>query len=963
MRNHFYEKALPSQGTYCVVLINPTTKRVIHRFADSHDELTQTLAKASAQTESNVYVTPCSFEGHNRASDDAIFGRSFFIDLDVNHGKVCYTSKEEAIAALDEFVKESELPPPVRIDSGGGVQAYWLFEEDVPIVEWVVYAEKFKAYCMGKGLLIDPAVTADAARVMRCPDTFNLRAQAQAKFIDTEFNQYDFEAFKSFLGAEPAPTSTELVVPPPTRPNGVDELTYAIAKLDNFEDSFALLAERSLAGEGCNQFRIILNNVEKLSYDQWMDALSVAHRCSDRAEAIRRVSEGHPEYDPEETEFKANETGKASGPHTCATFEINNPGGCEGCPYRGRISTPSALAKRLRVPEKPTEQPIEQSADQPGKEIEEEEVWGEAPSEDLLVFPQYLEPYARGINGGIYYTPPATIDKTGKKIESGPVQIIDHAIYPYKRMFSPTEGECFMVRTVMPKDGFREFMLPVDHVYSVEHLTKAVVKSGAHYDPDRIKLVMKYFIRWAEYLSMVDRAEQMRTQMGWTKEQDAFVIGYNEVTKDGEIRKSAASSLVRVVAQHLNPQGSYEVWQECINTLNQPGFEMHAFGMMTGFGSPLMSLTGVAGASICFLSADSGSGKTGSMYAAVSIWGHPKNLSVADKSATQNGFIGRYLNLKNIVFGIDEASNAKIEDLANLIHAISHGKAKIRMQSSINAEREHEESASLIAFLTSNQSIHDKLGQLKNSPDGEMARLIEFDIKKPPQMSGMMGFETFNRLKKNYGHAGIKFIQHYFEKGEPYVMTLVDKWTKRFIELVGDDSGYRFYQNLVAATFAGGELACEAKIIKIDLDRVFKHVMLEIVQMRDDTVKLNKTDYPALVTEFLYNNWAGVLMLNGPGKVFREPSAGRPIVARLERHTNSVFISKSEFKKFLAQKQVSSREFMNAMKNENMWLNIPRQRLTTGSGLDIETNPIAVYALKIKISDEEIAKKDAANRT
>lgn len=952
MRNHFYEKALPSQGTYCVALINPQTKRVIHRFADSHEELFKLLDKAAAQKESNVYVSPCSFEGHNRAAADAVFGRSFFVDLDVNHGKVCYTSKEEATESLQKFLDDTGLPPPVRIDSGGGLQAYWLFEDNVPIEEWLTYAEKFKAYCMDQGLLIDPAVTADAARIMRCPGTFNLRSESYAELLDTEINQYDFAAFKEFLGAEPAPTSTELVVPPPTRPNGVDELTYAIAKLDNFEDSFAMLAERSLAGEGCNQFKYILNNVDKLSYDQWMDALSVAHRCSDRESAIRRVSEGYPGYNPEETEFKANETGKASGPHTCATFEANNPGGCEGCPFKGKVSTPSALAKRLRTLPLPPAPEFE-----PGTEVTEEDAWGVSSNEDLLMFPQYLEPYARGINGGIYYTPPATIDKTGKKIQNPPFQIINCAIYPYKRMFDG-EGECFMIRTVMPKDGYREFMLPADHIYSVEYLTKAIVRSGANFDPDRMKLVMKYFIRWSEYLSSIGKAEPMRKQMGWTENRESFVIGYNEITKDGDIIVAAASPLVRVVAKHLKPEGSYEIWQQCVNTLNQPGFEMHAFGMMTGFGSPLMSLTSVAGASICFLSANSGSAKTGSLYAAMSIWGHPKDLTVADKNATHNGFIGRYLNLKNVLFGIDEASNAKMEDLANLIHAVSHGKAKIRMQSSVNAEREHEESASLITFFTSNQSIYDKLQHLKASPDGEMARLIEFTIEKPPQMTGVMGYETFNRLKSNYGHAGIKFIQHYFKKGEPYVVELIDKWARRFIEIVGDDSAYRFYQSLVASTFAGGELANEAGIINIDLERVFKKVILEIIKLRDETVKLNKTDYPAIVTEFLYQNWAGTLILDGPNKVVQLPTSGRPLVARLEAHNNVVYISKSVFKRYMFEQQVSTKEFVTALRNEGLWVDAPRQRLTTGSGLKIETNPIAVVAVKVKA--DELLKDDKA---
>ena len=945
MRKEFYTRALPSQGTYCVALIHPTTKRTKHIYAHSHDKLEEILAKATAEATHNVYVAALSFTGESRTANTAAFARSFFVDLDVNHGAVCYSSKEEALTALNEFVQDSDLPPPVRIDTGGGVQAFWLFEEDVPADEWKIYSARFKQFCMDKGLLIDPAVTADAARILRCPETLNHRVQQQSKFIDTDFEQYDFEAFKSFLGAPPENQIVKVEKVP------IDDETRAIANLDNFEDSFAQLAERSLAGHGCNQIKHAIENRATLSYGLWFAALSIAQRCADREDAIRMVSEDHPGYTFEQADAKAQETAKVSGPHSCKRFEQENPEGCEGCPLKGQFISPIYLAQKLRVPTVATA-PLPDT---------EDTVWGESDNHDLLIFPGYLAPYSRGAKGGIMYSPPATIDKAGNKFQDPPFEIINRAVYPYKRMFSVNDGECFMVRTVMPMDGFREFLLPVDQVYSHEFLTKALVKSGATFDPDKIKLVVKYFIRWSEYLTSTERAEQMRMQMGWTTEFDAFVIGNNEVKPTAEIVKAASSPLVRGVAQHLSPHGSYDMWKRSANFFNNPGYEMHAFGMLTGFGSPLMRLTPVAGASICYMSADSGTGKTGSLYAAISIWGHPKNLSLADKGATQNGFIGRYLNLKNIVFGIDEASNAKPEHLADLVHAVSHGKAKVRMQSSVNAEREHEESASLITFFTSNQSIYDKLRQLKGSPDGEMARLIEFNIRKPDSLTDDIGIDIFDRFKHNYGFAGLEFMQHYFKVGEAYVKAIVDKWHKRFNLDVGEDTGYRFYRGLIAATFAGGELAIEAGIINLDLERVYKTVLLEIIQLRDDTVKINKTDYPALVTEFLMNNWAGMLVLDENNRVVREPSASKPLVARSEKLSGIQYISKTELRKFLATKQISTREFEKAMSNEGLLTKLERHRLTTGWNSGIHGNPVAVYAFKVKLPEDALKHESASD--
>ena len=954
MRKQFYEKALPTQGVYCVALIHAETKRTRHEYVYDVDELEKVLGRYSDQSEFNVYVAPCSFKDESRNSANAAYGRSFFIDLDVNHGSVCYTSKEEALSALDNFLNKHDLPPPVRIDSGGGIQAYWLFEDDVEAEEWKAVAALFKQFCIEEKLLIDPAVTADAARIMRCPETLNLRVQASARFIDTDFNQYDFGAFKSFLGGENETQSIEVIK---AKSKGMDEETKAIARLDNFEDSFALLAERSLSGNGCNQIKHAIENREALPYGLWFGALSVAQRCVDRDGAIQAVSEGHPDYTFEKASLKAQETAKASGPWTCGKFAEEHPEGCEGCPFKGQITSPIALARKVRLPTvatAPLPPPLPLPADQ------EDTVWGEGDDRDLLIFPEYLEPFARSARGSIMYTPPATVDKTGKVKQDPPIELITRPIYPYKRMFSQHDGECFMIRTVMPLDGYREFLLPVDHVYSGEHLTKAIVQSGVTFDPDKLKLVMKYFIRWQEYLSSTGRAEQMRMQMGWTADRDGFVIGNNEVRSNGEVIKSASSPLVRMVSQHLKPMGDYAVWKQAMTIFNRPGFEMHAFGMLTGFGSPLMSLTPVAGSSICFLSANSGTGKTGSLYAAISVWGNPKDLSLVDQGATQNGFIGRYLNLKNLPLGIDEASNAKPEDLAKLIHAVSHGKAKVRMQSSTNAEREHEASASMITFFTSNQSIYNKLESLKGSPDGEMARLIEFRIKQPEWFTDEVGIEYFDKFRFHYGHAGIEFIQHYFKKGQPYVKALVDKWYKKFNERVGSDTGYRFYRHNVASTFAGGELAVEAGIIELDLERVFDAVILEIIQLKDDTVKINKTDYPGLLTEFFLDNWAAILVLEEPGKIIQAPAMGKPVVGRSEIYSSTHYISKTAFKKFLATKQVSSREFEEAMKSYG--LKADRQRITNNSGgwgKGLYDNAIGVYTIKSRLPDELLKKNEA----
>ena len=114
--------------------------------------------------------------------------------------------------------------------------------------------------------------------------------------------------------------------------------------------------------------------------------------------------------------------------------------------------------------------------------------------------------------------------------------------------------------------------------------------------------------------------------------------------------------------------------------------------------------------------------------------------------------VGRYLALHNIPFGLDEVGNVEGKVLSNLIHKISHGKAKLRMQASINAERTTELSAALVAMFTSNHSLYDKLSILKKDPNGEVARLIEIHIQKAKLFTDnpTEARKLFNPFKKEF---------------------------------------------------------------------------------------------------------------------------------------------------------------------------------------------------------------------
>ena len=896
MIKEFYKKALPSTGIYCVATIDPVVKITKHKFVESIDDL-ESFVESKKNTKTNIFVALSSFKGYSRKADEAQAVKSFFVDLDVGEGKG-YNSKDEALDAIDKFIEANELPPPVRIDSGGGVHAYWIFDKDVPADEWKPYAEKFKNFCLSRGLNIDPVVTADLARILRCPDTFNQKTDPPipTKVLDNDIPIYSFDEFKNFLG-EQVQTQEDILASIPKGQLSEDQIKAA--KLDNYQTSFEELADLSVAGKGCNQIKFIVQNAATLTEPVWRAGLSIAVNCNDHEQAIHWISNEHVGYTPDATIKKAYPDGKKLSPYFCKTFDEVNPGGCEGCPLKGTITTPINIAKKFKSVE-PSDNPV----------IEVTHPVTGVVTTQLKTLPSELRGYEYGVNGGIYYVE-TKYDKDNVPIDSIRTTVSLYDIYPTKRIFSVADGECLLMKTVPPNDPPREFLLPLKHVYAVEKFKEVISSNGVLFSPGNkeVGLLMQYIIKWGQYLMNKQSAEVMRMQMGWTPNRESFVIGGSEYLRDGSEVSSPTSPLCRSIAKHLSKAGKYEEWKIAANKLNMPSLELHAFTMLAGFGSALMDYTSTSGVTMC-LTGESGAAKTGALYSALSVWGNPKDLSVLE--ATENGMTGRYLGLHNIPFGLDEVGNILPKTLSQLIHKISQGKSKIRMQASVNAEREHEMSASLVSIFTSNQSLYDKLTTLKKDPNGEVARLIELTVRKPSAFvdDAVLGREIFDSFRFNYGWAGPEFIKAVYKLGEQGVLNLIEKWCLRFKKDFGEDTAYRFYENLVSASMAAGEISNNAGITEFDLERVYKRIVGEMISIRDNVVKINSLNYESILSDYINKNQAGILAFKD-NKITMEPRMS--LVIRVENDTNTMEISKTEFDKYLHEINVSTKEFLFQM--------------------------------------------------
>ena len=938
MYKTFLETVLPSQGTYVITGI-VTKVSVKQKYGETLEQAFNLIEAFKKDPPTNIYFALSTFEGFSRKAEDSLYIKSFFLDLDVGKENNSYDTKEAAFIGLAEFIHKTKLPEPTIVDSGNGVHAYWILDEEIETSKWKPYAKKFKQLCVDHGLIIDPNVPADAARVLRVPGTFNYNVKPgeeplQAALLN-DVKTFDLNDLIPFLGE----IVQEEVFDFSKVSKGMDDETRKMLGLDNYEFSFEKIAVESLEGRGCQQIKWILENAASCSEPMWKAGLSVAIRCVDGDTAIHGMSEDHPEYNAAETEKKARDCLQANWAYSCQRFEDENPGGCSGCSWKGRIPSPTHIGKRLRLAQPGSDDASipESTGDTEGGDtnsVSKTETDGAVSSKfpkEYLSFPEYMFPFMRPAGGGVYFQPAPEHKKDGTTIQKTPIQILAHDFIPIKRLYSQQDGEALHMRLFLPMDKMREFILPMSVVYAPERFKDFMSKSGVLVMPKNIDIFRDYLVKWGQYMLNIQKAEDMRMQMGWTHDPEfgSFVIGKREITPSGSF-DCPISPIVKNIAAYLHSSGDFGEWQKAADALNAPGFELHALGLLMGLGSPLLRFTPATGLVISYCG-KGGAGKTGAMHAGLSVFGDPiRQKIVTEKGATQEGLFQRASTLGSLMMGIDEVSNMKPERLSELIYkAPMNNIGKIRLQSSYNVERKSVEGSSILTLLTTNQSSTDKMFVNKDDPSGELRRLLEIDIfKHYGKMQETLGMKIFNSYKTHYGLAGPRFIEACYQIGIPEVTRNTTKWHDRLLHEFVNDSDYSYWNGGLAAMLSAGEIATKFGIINYDIDRIYQVVLNQLHNLHRERLNIT-VSYEDIVSEYVMQNLNAMLAFNG-SKIGTEPRMGK-LSIRCEVDQSKIWIVKKDLKEYLRERQVNVAHFEAELMRKKIMLN-KQERKRMGAG-------------------------------
>jgi hypothetical protein len=930
----------PAGGWFAITGIKGTGKD-----ADVRQELVATREEADALIERfvdagrNVFFGVAKYiTGDNRKKENVLGLKAFWLDVDCGVAKAepdpktgrpdGYIDQSAAIAALRTFCGSVGLPAPTIVDSGGGIHVYWALTEEISRRDWEPVAERFKEVCKTQNFYVDNAVF-EVARILRVPGTFNFK---EAEPRPVEFihvgKPISFEEMRSIFGVKAQPTIFDEDYQPSPR---------QLALTNGIGYNFKQIMQRTARGDGCNQLLHAYKHQDTVSYYEWFYALSVAAMCEDADTAVHMMSKGHPDYDPESIDRKVETIRKAT---SCAKFRSVNEELCAGCPHLDKIKGPKELGKVVK----------ESSEDFIKVETEEGVV-------EHIDIPKYPFPFYRGDGGGVWKKPPKD---SVEEVE--PKMVYANDFYVVKRMYDPGEGDSALMRVHLPQDGLREFSVAMSKVTQKDELRKILSANGVYSYGKRFDTLMEYVHASAENLQDRQKAEIMRQQFGWVDGNSRFVLGDQEMTIDGNIY-SPPSKATGKLAKFIGPVGSLDKWKSVWSLYGEEGMEAQAFAALSAFGSPLLKFLNQTGAVINLFNSHSGTGKTTILNMVNSVYGHPQQLRLKEID-TMNGKLQWVGVLNNLPATMDELTNVTSKEYSDFLYSLSNGKGKERMLAGANELRENNTTWQNITVSTSNSSFVEKLSILKDNPEGELMRLIEYPIGLVDSINTANAKELFDKvLFSNYGHAGpiyIRFVLSNMEYVVGKCLQMQDK-IDRELQLLPKE---RFWSATVAANIEGGILAKKCGLIDWDMKRIYGHACDMVERLRQDT-KAPLNGVEQVIGDYLYRHMQNILVVNDksdrrtklPSAPIREPKG--ELLIRIEPDTDMMFLIAKPFREYCVKYQINYNDTLDKLEAQGRLVKRDNKRMSKGMAVSGDN----VHCLWFKldpdfVSVNEYAKED-----
>lgn len=770
----FLRAVLPDVGRYCTAVKLHSKSGFRHTFRASIELLLADQTSKDAPG-CDVYVALAAFDDSDKRTAAAAHTlRALWIDVDCGAGKP-YPDFDAGMSAVDDFIERGFPNYSFVVRSGYGAHVYWAFGQDAPREQWLVLAKTFQAAWQAAGIATDP-ISADAARVLRCPGTHNRKNEPAVQVVIDEATGLVHRAETLFAAARKLAPETL-----PIRPSAAAKV------LALNDDLLANLPQRKAylppIVAKCKQ----LGDMAKTqgagcSEPLWYATIGLCRHLEDGAVAAHHLSGGHSEYSAAAVNAKlAQLADKDVGPTTCERFKVLNAAGCAGCPWS--ITSPIQLGEKDPEPQKPVAIVAEQVLSGSGEvEVVEREI--SAP----VAYPL-----------GYAYEDNATKARV----------VQDNGIPTWKLIFP---GMIFPTRVFRPPGGsleieiftrrhttgeVRTFNAPAVAVGDPREMRNQLL-SNVMVDAGVAPMLQKLINGMASAIQDKETTDMSVRQFGWQMGDPAtekhFVFGATRYTPEGTDTNCMLDAGAQQMADALCKRtGTPEGALQGARLFDRPGAQMHQAVYLTGLAGVFAPFTGAQNfAVLSLVERNGGQGKTTNCDAAMSHWFSPLH-SRSSMRDTQNALYNTMSVRGTLPVHVDELTGTLPEVVVNFVYTASQGAEKARMESSGAKQRAPLPPWKAPVLVTCNSPLKEMVRLARGDAGALDARIVELRYVKLDLDPA--GTETIrNCWYKNYGWTGPAVAAHVAKHHDHYAAAAV-KLRALLENQLGPDSADRFWVN------------------------------------------------------------------------------------------------------------------------------------------------------------------------
>lgn len=718
-----------------------------------------------------------------RKRENMVSFKCFYCDIDVGKNN-CYATTADAEQGLRDFLRNSGMPDPTFLvySGSGGFHVYWCTFESMPIAQWQPLANALKAAAAQHGFLIDPTVTADAARIMRVPTTFNHKANKvvvtlalfgealpvyQMSDLATALSQYvNVSTIAQKTGSGTVSPITKNFT------SGLDERALPKLTIDEIAVNCPMTAQ-TLADGGVGK-----------SEPDWSQDMFLAAWTSDPYNAAHRLSCHHAGYDKAATDKKVNEklaaiqANPALGWPSCTSFHHS---ACQSCPVRSLNRSPVFFGHNKTMQAQPVQPKV---------------------ANDPLMPPNYW----RNINNHVFFN-----------TDNGPVDVLGYPILDGG--IDTASGELVIKTRIGGIERWGSMAVGKQTPVGIcEALTKGTA-NGIHVRREAQKIAGTFIMAWVTHLQENKRRIEA-SSYGWAG--NSFVYGDQQYHPGGSVVAYRGKN----IDDNFRCVGDLKPWQDAMQLVY--GSTALELLVATAFAAPLVSMVIDNSLVVSVFSHKTGFGKSTGVRLGQSVWGHPRNgISMLDDTA--NAFMQKLTMLRNLPVYWDELKTKdQIDKLVQIVFATTQGRSKARLTRDSNPMPIN--SATTMFAVASNHGISAAVIRNTSGTEAGGKRVFEFEadgiVNKVANSEQLL-----LPLTNNYGAAGSKYVEFLVvnKKTVEQVLKQIDDNLHAACSFLIDE---RFWRYTMVTILAGAMLANAAGLATFDTDAIKKMLVTKLIEQR-----------------------------------------------------------------------------------------------------------------------------------